>query len=61
MRYITYISMDLTQQALLTNGKFLQILESFFELVTFFSFFQIIVALGLCKQGGGGICAEHAF
>ena len=26
------------------------------------NFFKIIVALGLCMQGGGGICAEqHAF
>ena len=46
-----YISMDLTQQALQTNVKFFfQILKSFFELVTIF---KIIVALGLCKRGGG--------
>ena len=33
-----------------------QISELFFELVTIF---KIIVALGLCKLGGGGICAEQ--
>ena len=55
-----YISMDLTRQGLQTNGKFFfQISESFFELVTFL---KIIVALGLFKRGGGGICAEqHPF
>ena len=38
---------------------FFPILELLFELVTIF---KIILALGLCKRGGGGICAEkHAF
>ena len=51
--------MDLTRQALQTNVKLFQISESFFELV---AIFEIIVALGLCKRGGGGIFAEqHAF
>ena len=36
-----------------------QISESFFDSVTII---KIIVAFGLCKRGGGGICAEqHAF
>ena len=39
----------------------LQISESFFELASY-NFFEVIVALGLCKRGGGGIGAEqHAF
>ena len=39
-------------------GSFFQILESFFELIKK----KKIVALGLCKSGGGGICAEqHTF
>ena len=48
--------MDLTRQTLQTNKKLFSNLESFFELVTFF---KIIVALGLCKPGLGGICAEQ--
>ena len=57
--YIIYISMDLTQQALQTNVKFLN-LGIIFRIS--YNFFKIIVALGLCKRGGGGICAEqHAF
>ena len=40
--------MDLTRQALQTNGKlFFQISESFFELTTKI---KIIVALGLCMR-----------
>ena len=39
---------------------FFQILESFFKLTTIFK--KIIVALGLCMRGLGGICADqHAF
>ena len=55
-----YILMDSSQRALQTNEKL------FFKFWNNFSnklqFFKIIVALGLCKRGGGGICAEqHAF
>ena len=39
--------------------SFIQISESFFKLT---NFFEIIVELGLCMRGGGGICADqHAF
>ena len=31
--------------------------KSFFELATFF--FKLLVAFGLCMQGGGGICADQ--
>ena len=53
--------MDSSQQALQANEKlFFQISESLFESTSIF--FLIIVALGLYKQGGGGICADqHAF
>ena len=51
------ISIDSSQRALQTNGKFFQ------------NYFRIngrkpkniqrITRLGLCKRGGGGICADH--
>ena len=58
--YYKIISIDSTQKALQINGKlFFQISESFFDQITIY---KIIVTLGLCKRGGGGICAEqHAF
>ena len=49
------ISMDSTWQALETNGKLFSILESFFELTTFFKNNSHVV---VSMQGGGGICAE---
>ena len=45
-----------SQQALQTYGKFFLILESFYKLTTIFN---IIVAVDLCRSGGGGICADH--
>ena len=54
-----YTSMDSSQKALQTWKAFFPISESFFELTTIF---KIIVVLGLCMRGGGGICADqHAF
>ena len=41
--------------------SFFQIPDAFFELVSY-NFLKIIVALGSCMRGGGGICADrHAF
>ena len=55
-----YISMDLTQQALQTNGKLFSNFGIIFRIS--YTFFKIIVALGLSKRGEGGIYAEqHAF
>ena len=53
--------MDLSRQALLqTNGKLLSNFGIIFRIN--YNFFKIIVALGLCMRGGGGICADqHAF
>ena len=56
-----YISMDLTRQALQTEGIFFQISELFSnKLATFFKIIKKM--LGLCMRGGGGICADqHVF
>ena len=48
--------MDLTRQALQTNVKFFFKFGIIFRISN--KFFKIIMALGLCKRGGGGICAE---
>ena len=48
-------SIDLARQALQAHEN-LQISEYFFELTTIF---KILVALGLCMQGGEGICADQ--
>ena len=53
--------MDSSQRALQTNGKLFQISESFFELTAIF-YNNSGLGLGLCKRGGGGICADqHTF
>ena len=55
-----YISMDSSRQALQIKGK----LSSYFGIIfrISYNFFLIIVALGLCMRGGGGICADqHVF
>ena len=56
-----YISMDLNRQALQTNATLFSNFENITELL---SIFKLIVALDLCKRGGGGggIYAEqHVF
>ena len=54
------ISMDSSRQALQTGGFFFLNFEIIFRITVVFFF--IIVALGLCMRGGGGICADqHAF
>ena len=59
LQWVIYQWIHLNQLYKLMESFFFQILESFFESVTIF---EIILALGLCKRGGGGICAEeHAF
>ena len=55
-RAMYYISMDLTRQALQTTGELFLNLGIIFRVI---QFFQIIVALGLCMGGGGGICADQ--
>ena len=50
-----YVSMDLTRQALQTNGKLFPNFGIIFRIGYNF-FFLIIVALDLCKGCGGGIC-----
>ena len=52
-----YISMDLTLQALQTNGKLFSKFRNHFS--NSLQFFNIIAALGLCMRGGGGICADQ--
>ena len=55
-----YISMDLTRQALQTNGKFFSNFQNHFSIEL--QFLKIIVVLGICMRGRGGIkfCADHA-
>ena len=56
---VSYISMDFTRQALQINGKLIKFRNHFSKKLLNF---KIILALGLCKRGGGVICAEqHAF
>ena len=51
--------MDSFQRALQNNGKLLKFRSHF---LNWLQILKIIVALGLCKLGGGGICADqHTF
>ena len=47
--------MDLSRQALPTNGKLFFPISESFQL----TFFLNNMALCLCKRGGGGICSDH--
>ena len=52
--------MDLPQQALQINGKFFFNLKFVFELIAENrKNIQRITMLGLCKRGGGVICADQ--
>ena len=60
-RYIIHFTSIALDKLYKLMWSLLQISESFFELASY-NFFEVIVALGLCKRGGGGIGAEqHAF
>ena len=57
-----YILMDLSWQAVQTNGKFYSNFAFVFELLAKKKNIQQITRLGLWKLGGRDICADqHAF
>ena len=49
--------MDSSQRALQTNGKLLSNFGIIFRIN--YNFYKIIVTLGLCMRGWGGICADQ--
>ena len=53
-----YISIDSSGQALQTNIKLFSNFEIIFRIN--YIFLCIIMALGLCMRGGGGICADSS-